>query len=349
MPDVQEVFRMATQKVRRDPGAMERHIARQQKAARNRRIGAFATVAVLVAAVVAVFTLTRPQTQTTPVGPVSPSITTSVRLGTAGSMLDIGTSQVTRLPASIASAGTFYAVSPDHTQVAFNACCAAPGPVRIADIDGTHVHQVTAKGWDAYGAQWSPDGSTLVYQQRLGATGALGNLFVLDVATGRRTQLTNFDQTARWYRWWFTFPSFAPDGRSILFQLPRGNPTDPTWDLRSVPVTGGKETLVRRNAAWGGYSPDGTRLAYLTPVRAEDFSGIGLWITSVSGGTPRALVRNGSLAWVRWSPDGKRLSYWNNGAVYVTDVATGTTTKVAPGGNPEWFDDHTLILGNPSD
>src|SRR3990172_6166142 len=58
MPDVQEVFRMSTQKVRQDPGAMDRLNTRQRKAQRNRKIGAFAVVgcivgAVIVAAVVA--------------------------------------------------------------------------------------------------------------------------------------------------------------------------------------------------------------------------------------------------------------------------------------------------------
>ncbi len=77
-----------------------------------------------------------------------------------------------------------------------------------------------------------------------------------------------------------------------------------------MPVAGGKPTLVQRNAAWGGYSPDGKWLAYLSPVR-RDFTGAGLWITNVHGGTPRALVRGGSLRWVRWSPDGTRIAYSN--------------------------------------
>jgi hypothetical protein len=30
----------------------------------------------------------------------------------------------------------------------------------------------------------------------------------------------------------------------------------------------------------------------------------------------------------------------------VVDTATGSTRKVTDGGNPEWFDSNTLILGN---
>jgi Tol biopolymer transport system component len=238
-------------------------------------------------------------------------------------------------------------VSPDHTKVAISNCCSSPDPLFLANIDGTQVHQITAQGQDAHAAQWSRDGSLLVYQQRNDSTDKLGNLFVLDMRTGKRTQVTNFDQTQSW-GWWFTFPSFAPDGRSILFQLPRGhlpNNDNRIWDLWSVPVAGGKPTLVRRNAGWGGYSPDGKWLAYLSPVR-RDFTGAGLLITSVHGGAPRNLVPDGHLTWPRWSPDGTRISYSDGGPIYVLNVATGSITKVADGGNPEWLDDHTLIIGN---
>jgi len=270
-----------------------------------------------------------------------------------GAMVDIDTGKITPLPASIATSGVLYAVSPDHstdhTKVAYNACCAGADPVLMANLDGTQVHQISAPGWDGYGAQWSPDGYSLVYQQRHGSTDTLGNLFVYDTIGGQRAQLTNLDQTQSW-GWWFMFPSFAPDGHSVLFQLPKGDPNNPRWDLRSVPVAGGKQTLVQRNAGWGAFSPDGQWLAYLSPVDAQSFAGGELWIRSVHGGTPRALVRDGSFSWPRWSPDGTRIAYSDGGSrIYVVDVATGSTTKVAEGGNPEWFDDHTLIVGNPSD
>ena len=343
MPDVQEVFRMATQKVRRDPGAMERHIARQQKAARNRRVGAYATVAVLVAAAVAIFTLTRPQTQSPPLEP------TQIPTATTGSTLDLRTGQLTKLPASIASAGTFYAVSPDQTQVAFNACCSNPGPLQLANIDGTQVHPVSAAGWDAYGAQWSRDGSTLVYQQRHATTQALGNLFVLDIATGRSTRITDFDQTKK-FGWWFIFPSFSSDGGSVLYQLPRSSSKDAVWDLWSVPVGGGTPALVMPKAGWGGYAPDGTALAWLSPVSGTTFKGGKLWVTTAPAmERPMPFVGGGELSWPRWSPDATRIAYTKNGSVYVLNVATRSITKVAEGGgNPEWIDDNTLSIGNPT-
>ena len=42
MPDVQEVFRVATQKVRPDPGALERQQEQQRRHTTRRRAGAYA-------------------------------------------------------------------------------------------------------------------------------------------------------------------------------------------------------------------------------------------------------------------------------------------------------------------
>lgn len=45
--------------------------------------------------------------------------------------------------------------------------------------------------------------------------------------------------------------------------------------------------------------------------------------------------------------DSMRISYSYGDGIYVLTVASGSTTKVADGGgNPEWMDDHTLVVGN---
>lgn len=47
MPDVQEVFRMTTQKIRPDQGFVDRQLARQRARTRNRKLGAVALAAVI--------------------------------------------------------------------------------------------------------------------------------------------------------------------------------------------------------------------------------------------------------------------------------------------------------------
>ena len=287
------------------------------------------------------------------------------------STVDVNTGSITPVSGSIATSGSFYVVSPDQTKVAYNPCCNWETPVRMANLDGTQVHNVSAAGSYGVGEQWSPDGSAVVYQQRDGSGNELGNLFVQNLATGQRTRVTNLDQTREW-GWWFTFPSFSPDGKSILYQRP--NNDDRSWDLWSAPVTGGKPTLLQRNAAWGSYSPDGKRLAYLSPLKESDFTGSRLWIKNVHGGTPRALIGAGTpehpgprsycartgvgcgcagprgrchLQWVRWSPDGTRIAYTDGPGIKAVDAATGTTKQlVRHGGNPEWLNNHTLIFAS---
>jgi len=349
MPELEEVFRMATQKVRREPGAMERQVEKQRRALRNRRVGALVTVAALIGVAVGAYALARGDTQG---GPASPSVSPSTVPGSAySSMVDLGTGEITPLPDSIAGA-TYYAVSPDHSRVAYSTCCTPPAPLFIANLDGTGIRRITPAGQDAYGAQWSSDGSSLVYQQRDGTTLKFGNLFAYDINSGRRTQLTDLDQSQGW-DWWFMFPSFGSSDSWILFQLPRGDPRNPVWDLWEVPVTGGEPVIVRRDAGWGAFRRSGQReFAYLSPVSAANFTGEVLWTASFDSRIiePHALVRNGTISWPRWSPDGTRISYSDDGWVYVVNVATGSTTgeitKVAQGGSAEWFDDHTLIVGD---
>jgi Tol biopolymer transport system component len=271
--------------------------------------------------------------------------TTTTGPSTKWSTTDIVTRVTLPLPAGTATSGDFYAWSPDRSKVAFNPCCGWDTPVETAKLDGTDVHTVSANGLDGVGVQWSPDSSHLVYQQRDGAGNDLGNLVVYDVATGRQRRVTNLDH--KQWGWWFLYPSLSPDGKTILYQRPGGhlaNNDNRSWNLWSVPVTGGAPTVIQRNAAWGSYSPGGKRIAYLSRLSEKDFSGAKLWVRNVQGGRPRLLVRGGSMQWPRWSPDGTSIAYSNGSAVYLVDVATGETTKVARGGQPEWLDNSTLII-----
>ena len=329
---------MATQKVDQEPGAHERLVVRQRRSDRNRRVAAGVTVVVIVAIAAAAFALVRGN-RSTPLKPPIP-----IPIGDAsGTILNLSTGKTTLLPASFARSGDYYAVSPDHKKVAYNACCDQYSALFTANIDGTQVHQVSPSAEAAFASQWSPDGAMLVYQQRPDNGERLGNLYVWNAATGQRTRVTNVDQSQHW-GYWAMLPSFSADGKSILFQLPRGHmPPDnnQSEDLWSVPVTGGKPTLVRRNAGSGYYSADGRSLVF---VGAQESL---LKITSVQGGTTRTLA-NGDIGWPRWSPDSTRISYNENGSVYVLDLATGVSTKVANGGNAEWLDNNTLVVANPA-
>jgi Tol biopolymer transport system component len=340
MPDVREVYEMVTKQKPSDTGALERQHTRQIRTMRNRKVGAFAVVAALlgIAAIVAVNTL--PDRGSTEKVGDNPPVPVSPRSGRY--FLDLETGAKRPLPDGIPQ-GESYTVSPDRTMVATNPCCSGNDPVWIVNIDGTELRSITKGEMDGYGPRWSADGSMLVFQGRDGSTSELGNLFVVDVATGDRTRVTNLEPKS--YEPWFLSPSFTPDGRSILFQLPRGPGHTPAgWDLWSVPIDGGEPTLVLRDASMGAYSLRGAwdgALAFVNPSPGDWSSDL---LQFAKDPLTAGVARGDEITFPRWSPDGKRIAYVDGGSVYVVDIETNVTSRVAKGGSGEWFDDNTLVI-----
>jgi hypothetical protein len=81
MPEVQEVFRMATQKVRPDPGFVDRQYDHRRKQERKRKIGALAVAATIGVAAVALFLATRGGQDTTTPAVESPITAEEVATG----------------------------------------------------------------------------------------------------------------------------------------------------------------------------------------------------------------------------------------------------------------------------
>ena len=350
MPELKEVFEMITKQTEPDLDSWKEQERRQRRTARNRRVGAFALVAAIgiVAGVIAINAIDTENRERTG------GLPTRVPEASTHVFFDLSTGETRPLPSSLEGGGTF-AVSPDGDQMAF-----APWPdpigddrnlsVYIAGVDGSAARRVRPDpfGIDEINPRWSPDG-TIVFQGRNARTEELGNLYLLDPVSGTTTKLTDLPFGVSHH--WFMSPSFHHDGRVILFNLPRGgndeaSMDEQTWDLWTVPATGGEPTLVRRNAAHGSYSPTDGTIAYLRGPRIKggSFGAESIWLADADGSDPRLLVHGTDLVWPRWSPDGTRIAYSDAGGVTVIDVATGDTSRVIDGGSPEWVDDHTLIV-----
>lgn len=354
MPDVQEVFRIATQKVGPDPGALERQSRTQRRRSVTRRAGGYALLAILViaAAVIGVIA-TRPRDER-PAGQKEREAPTTVDLLTKPHFLDLETGEATLLPESL-EGGYAYVASPDGGRVVYEE---GPGcevaQLTVANIDGTDLQTIEApKGHIICGARWSPDGTKLVYQERDGADPFdVGNLFVHDLASGQRIQVTDLELTSA--SWYYLSPSFTPDGQQVLFQMPRGSSETTRFDVWSVPVTGGEPSLVLRNAAFpapGVDLPNEVTIAFVEPM-PDDFAGQNIMTARPipESDLRETLVEaNGSIWWPTMSPDGSRIAYQDGGSIYVVDmplpgIAVGEPLKVAEGGTAEWLDSDTLIV-----
>jgi Tol biopolymer transport system component len=284
--------------------------------------------------------------------------------GVSHLFLDLRTGDTRPLPDVLAGGGLFFALSPDGSRFTYNSCCSRPQPGFVATVDGARIRTVTPPGVDAFGMRWSPDGTQLVFQGRDATTVEIGNIFTIDLASGATTRVTDLPKIDT-NGYWFASPTFGPDGDTITYSLPTDDGSG--WNTWSQKIGRSARTLFLENASYARYSPDGTQVAYLHAPGA--LSADELWVADADGSDAHRLLAGNDIVWPTWSPDGSRIALEMRdpaateptpiSSVYVVDAGTGDTTKVAEGWDanalgvggtalPEWFNNHTLIVGPSS-
>ena len=338
MPEVQDVFRMATQGVGPEPDFVGRHYDRKSRRTRDRRWGALTLVAVLAA--ISALVAVRLAGDDSKGEPAQPSPTGFTEPGVYS--VDLITGTGARIMPRTASRVD---VSPDGSWIAFE----KGRQIYVANPDGSEAHRVTNDPDGVMQANWSPDGRRLAYVKfASGGTGA--EVFVLDLATGETQQVTHVGSSP------ISNPSWSPDGRAIVFtthvRVPFSDEGGPI--LRSVDVSTGVVTrLTGRtdgavDAAW---SRDGSTIAFASDEVGRTLDDVhGIFLMDPDGSNVRALVSAVAAWFPTWSPDGTRVAYFaEEGGVccstYVVDVASGDVRKVAEKGlYTDWLDDHTLVI-----
>lgn len=358
MSELREVFEMVRNRIEFVPDAWEEQQRRQRRMARNRRIGAISVSATLAIVAAAWFVLSGSGaidgsretidgsrgTNNTAEQPATLPAEPGVYL------FDLESSRPTRV-AGIAPPGyesPGIAVSPDGTKVAYRGTDPEGDHViYVASVDGTNIRpleKTAATASNPVAPQFSPDGSQIAYQA-LDRGGWVGDIFLVDIATGETTRLTHLEPV--YSSLWFMGPTFSPNGRTVFFTLP-ANSLNESWALWSVPASGGEPRLVLPDAIGGRLSPDGGTIVYFKkkPSAVNPFFG-DLWVADVDGTDARRLA-SGDVFSARWSPDGTRIAYTEQGrGAYVVDVTTGEISRVLADTDkfPEWVDDHTWIVG----
>jgi Tol biopolymer transport system component len=378
MPDVQEVFRLATSKVQPDPDALERQVRRQRAAARKSRVRAYVAVAaMLVVLGVAVFAISRAvrRNDVTPQG----GSTTQTDL-TFLQALPAGATPQT--PAIVDQRGKqtstiqgvpldAYApsVTPDGTQMAFVASPneVAGNQIGIMRTDGTGAHFVATPGIDVgWSVAISPDGDRVAFE---GDVDGNTDIWVVNIDGTGLLRLTDDPATDQ-------SPTWSPDGTTIAYDNAgaRERLADPqfskTAEIFTVPADGGPTTRLTENGwfdAAPSYARDGKTIV-------EESWG-GLSIMKADGTHSRKLRVPTSTAFTpRFSPDGKTVAFsyyvgrdrpttqlgrefsdWGLCLVALVDPRTGRVTKLPNVGmatdrnTPQWIDDgHLLIMRVPA-
>lgn len=350
MPDLREVFEMVKQQTEPDIDSWAEQERRIRGTARKQKIGAFALVAAMAVAAI-VFFARNPSDDgagvvpATDPGTVAPDTTAALEPGFA--LFDIATGETTSI--GIVGSSSAVDVSPDGTKIAYvSSENGARATVHVADVDGSNAQNFprTDLAGEAIAPRWSPDGTKLVFQGKPAAE-EIGNVYVLDVATGGVQQITDLEPVEAGL-WWMA-PTFSADGQTVLFNKPRraGIGTSDTgqhWDIWSVPVSGGEPTLVHQNGFAVDVSPSAARIAFTEVVKDLDgFQTGALYVARLDGSDARKIA-DGSSGISRWSPDGSELAYETGVGIDIVDVETGEIRSTNANGWPEWVDADTLMI-----
>jgi Tol biopolymer transport system component/serine/threonine protein kinase len=248
-----------------------------------------------------------------------------------------------------------------------------PGPSRIGSIYGDSIayrHRdslmvqslqggaarfVATIPGSSHSLAWSPDGSRIVgvegnIQWLLAANIAPSSLWVLDMATGRRSYVTQYPSLN-------VSPQWLPDGRGLLFISDR----EGSRDVYAVWLTGSGEPGAAPTRVTTGLDPHSITISHdgSTVVYSELSSRSNVWQIPLSGTGPASLsearpvtVGNQTAENHGLSPDGRLLAYDSNQdgnqEIYVVPVEGGEprqlTTDPGHDFHPEFSPDGNEIV-----
>jgi TolB protein len=206
----------------------------------------------------------------------------------------------------------------------------APGGRRLAFDAGTRLAVMRSDGTgfrllpqvtsDDGEPAWSPDGTRLVLSG-VEAVGGQSDLHLLELATGRARRLTSDGGRA---------PAWSWRGR-IAFTR-GGSPSRPgTGAVYTVRPRGGGLRLLARRASNPSWSPRGSRLVVVRPLRTLTR----LWVLRADGSGLRRMVTPGADNPQQpcWSPDGREIAYTGfEGDLVAQRLRDRRIRQVAPGG-----------------
>jgi Tol biopolymer transport system component len=240
--------------------------------------------------------------------------------------------------------------TPDGRSLVYQSGCAEPSADLYAvGAEGRGLRRLTATPNDETEPALSPDGTQVAYVRQLVAEKCQGcprTIWQLDAAGGTGRELTL--PAPKWDAW-DDFPSFSPDGATIVFAH---TTIDAPGYLVTIPAGGGPQRQLPVAGDYPAWGP--SRLAYLTsaPVLqtslpdGSDPVGISTTTRVISGSL--AWSRDGRLAWLGATRGGALTLTIRDGS-HVATAALGSLRQHFRGSGLAWSPDGTRLALTAAD
>ena len=233
---------------------------------------------------------------------------------------------------------------PTRPTILFLRYAFGPSEMLLMDADGSNVRPVTDAPHSVGLADWSPDGTEIVY-----AGSRFAGLRIMNFATGveRSVSVPAEAYGLNHVRW-------SPDGSRVVFRAWTGNP-----EQMDVFVLDLEEGALRnlsqhprfdRHPTW---SPDGTQIAF-DSERVPPFAPEDIFIVDAQGGAPVNVTRTKRREYhPDWSPDGTSIAFVRSheltldGELWILDLRSGRDRLIeTPTGIsvPSWTPDGQRLL-----
>jgi WD40-like Beta Propeller Repeat len=183
-------------------------------------------------------------------------------------------------------------LSPDGETVAFDSDRDGERAVYLARPDGSGVLRVSGDGYAAM-PRWSPDGRRLSLLRGEPDRPKVWNLWLLDVASGALTRVTEHTYGQVWGGSWFA------DGQRIAYSHEDRLIVQDLQTTRRLVYESPKRGQLLRTPA---VSPDGRYVIF------QVFRDGG-WLLDLTNGSMERVLNDSSAEEFAWSPDGRRVAF----------------------------------------